>query len=261
MKNVIIIPARYASSRLPGKPLQEIVGHSMIKRVWAISKSVKSADGVFVATDDARIKEHVESFGGDVLMTASSCENGTARVWDAVQQLPERPENILNVQGDAPLIPPWVLSQMFDVLEQDKDADIVTPAVKWGWDKFLETYEIIKKGEMGGTFVTFDKTYKALYFSKAPIPFPRKITVEDPPLYRHIGLYGYRMDALAKYVGFAPTKLEEIEGLEQLRALENGMTVKVSVVDYKGRTHGSVDNPDDIARAEEIIKAEGELVL
>lgn len=261
MNNVIIIPARYASSRLLGKPLKEIAGHSMIKRVWAIAKSVSNADEVYVATDNKKIQEHVNDFGGQVLMTSEDCSNGTMRVWDAINQLPQKPKNILNVQGDAPLIPPWIPEQMFSVLENDRTADIVTPAVKWGWDKFLDAYEIIKKGEMSGTFVTFDKTYKALYFSKSPIPFPRNTDIKNPPLYRHIGLYGYSYDALKKYVGLSATMLEEIEGLEQLRALENGMTIKITIADYRGRTHGSVDNFSDIAKAEKIIDLEGELVL
>ncbi len=259
-KTTIIIPARYGSYRLPAKPLKEIAGHSMIKRMWSIASNVEGADEVVIATDDQRIMEHVEGFGGQAVMTDPACANGSERVFEAVNKLAEKPDIILNLQGDAVLTPPWILEDMIAEMKVDRSADIVTPAVKISPEYFNTLLESAKTGKAGGTTVVFDERRKALYFSKNPIPFVRTKEITDPPFYRHIGLYGYRYDSLKKYVATSPTPLEKIEQLEQLRALETGMFVKIVLVDYRGRTHGSVDNPEDIAKTEDIIAKEGELV-
>ena len=257
----IIIPARYGSTRFPAKILAEVAGLSMIERVYRIAKAAEGDNLVLVATDDERIKKHVEDFGGQAVMTPVDCPNGTDRVYRAWQGLASQPEFILNLQGDAVLTPPWILSEVLRTLKETPEADIVTPSVLLTEEQFNKMRESAYGGKAGGTFVTFNQDFWALYFSKSPIPFVRAGSGLDKlPLYRHIGLYGYRSSALARYVELPQTPLEKVEQLEQLRALEHGMRIKMALVDYRGRTHGSIDNIDDVEKIEAIIAREGELV-
>jgi 3-deoxy-manno-octulosonate cytidylyltransferase (CMP-KDO synthetase) len=258
MTAAIIIPARYASSRFPGKPLCQIAGVSMLERVWRIAKSVHQATRIVVATDDERILSHAKSFGAEAIMTSPECSNGTERVHDAVRRGAIAEDIVLNLQGDAPLTPPWVLEAMIDEMIIDTVPDIVTPAVRLAGPTLEEFREQKKQTPASGTTVVFDLHRNALYFSKAVIPYMRK--AGHTAIYRHIGLYGYRKAALSRYVALAPTPLEQTEGLEQLRALENGMRVRVAIVDYRGRTHCSIDSPEDVTFAEKIVAREGELV-
>lgn len=260
MKTVIVIPARYGSTRLPGKPLKEIAGISMVRRMWHIAKAVTGVSDVLVATDDERIITHVEAFGGRAVLTGE-CENGTERAWQAIKHLNYQPDNVVNLQGDAVLTPPWVVQAVVNELNSKNNADIVTPAVQLTPEVYAKFKAAKNAGEVGGTTVAIDNKGFALYFSKSVIPFIRKMPTDGTlPVYRHIGLYGYRYHALERYLSLPPGKLELVESLEQLRALENGMPVKVVVVDYQGRTHWAVDSAEDAKRAEEIIAAEGELV-
>ena len=259
MSAAIVIPARYGSTRFVGKPLHKIAGKSMLERVWRIARAVKGATRVVIATDDARIIEHAASFGADAVITPESCANGTERTYAAMGAAKITEDILLNLQGDALLTPPWVLEDMIAALAAAPDAAIVTPAVKLE-GAALEAFKKHKENSPGsGSTVTFDANCQALYFSKAIIPYIRKAGAAA--IYRHIGLYGYRRAGLEKYIGLTPTPLEQAEGLEQLRALENGMKIRVAIVDYKGRTHGSVDAPEDVPVVEEIIAREGELVL
>lgn len=258
MTAAIVIPARYASSRFPGKPLHPVAGSPMIERVWRIARAVRHASRTVVATEDERILAHARSFGAEAIMTSPDCTNGTERVHDAVKRAAISEEIILNLQGDALLTPPWVLDAMIDEMIIDKAPDIVTPAVKLqgaALDEFLVQKKITPSS---GTTVVFDLKKDALYFSKAVIPHLRK--QGHAAIYRHIGLYGYRKTALSQYVSLSASPLEQTEGLEQLRALENGMKIRVAVVDYRGRTHWSIDAPEDVAVAEKIIEREGELL-
>ncbi|MBI4725366.1 MAG: 3-deoxy-manno-octulosonate cytidylyltransferase [Rhodomicrobium sp.] len=257
MTAAIIIPARYASSRFPGKPLHPVKGISMLERVWRIARSVRQATRVIIATDDERILAHARGFDAEAIMTSPACANGTERVHDAVRRAGVSEDIVLNLQGDALLTPPWVLEAMIDEMIIDTLAGIVTPAVRLegaALDEFVEQKKITPAS---GTAVVFDLKKNALYFSKAIIPYMRK--AGHAAIYRHIGLYGYRKATLARYVELAPAPLEQTEGLEQLRALENGMPVRVAIVDYRGRTHCSIDAPEDVAVAEKIIEREGEL--
>ncbi len=258
MNAVIVIPARYQSSRFPGKPLAPIAGVSMIERVWRIAKAVKNAARVIVATDDQRIFDFCGKFGADVVMTPEECPNGTSRAYAAVQNLSAPPDVVVNFQGDAALTPPWVLEEIIARFADEK-AKIVTPAVKLSPEQYQKLNTQKKAGSSSGTLVTFDKNFRALYFSKAMIPFVRHSQSSDLPVYRHIGIYGYRYAALEKYLTLEETPLEKAEGLEQLRALESGIDISVALVDYRGRTHWSVDRPEDVAEAEIIIAREGEL--
>lgn len=259
MRSIIVIPARYGSSRFVGKPLALINGKGMLERTWLIAKN-SGADDVLIATDDERIEAAAKSFGAEVTMTNPNCENGTERVFDALRNFESKPEIILNLQGDAVLTPPWVLSEMLKVMKADTSVQFATPATKLSVEQFETIKEQKSRGIVGGTLVVFNKNMDALYFSKSPIPFVRPNKLSELPLYRHIGLYAYRYETLANYLTLKPGPLEQVEGLEQLRALENGINVRVVLVDYRGRTHWSVDSPDDISKAEAIIAREGELV-
>ena len=258
MPAAIVIPARYGSTRFEGKPLHSIAGRSMIQRVWQIARAVRDVTRVVVATDDARIVAHVQGFGGEAVMTPASCANGSERVQAAIDAAAIAEDIVLNLQGDAPLTPPWVLQDMLAAMHADIHADLVTPAVRLtaATEAAFRTHK--QTHPASGTTVVFDRHQHALYFSKNILPFMR--TPDSAPIYRHIGLYGYRRAALARYVTLEATPLETAEGLEQLRALEHGMKIRIALVDYRGRTHGSVDAPADIAVIEDIIAREGELV-
>lgn len=259
MKNIIVIPARYHSSRFPGKPLKTIKGYSLLYRVWRIAKSVKQIDEVYIATDHADIQSHAITFGAKVIMT-EACENGTARVFDAVSKLDKKPDIIFNLQGDAVLTPPWIIQSLIDTMLSNPNIVMTTPAIQITRDQYVSMYANKLKGQVGGTMVVCDKDNNALYFSKSMIPYLRDTVMENPPLYRHIGLYAYRYATLKKYAALPSTPLETLEGLEQLRLLENDVAIRVVMVDYKGRTHASVDSPDDVKCVELIIEKEGELV-
>lgn len=257
----VIIPARWGSSRLPGKPLHPILGVSLLERVWRIAKDVRRVKQVVVATDDSRVADHVVSFGGSVVMTRPECTNGSERTYEAACGLDETPQWVVNLQGDAVLTPPWVLQALVDELVSDPNVKWVTPAVRMSKESFDILREAKAKGQQTGTTVVFNQKGQALYFSRSLIPGLRNYRAGDPlPVFRHIGVYGYQLPALKKYVELEPSPLELMEGLEQLRALENGIPIRIVQVDYKGRTHWSVDVPEDVARVEEIIKREGELV-
>lgn len=262
MKNIIIIPARYHSTRLPGKPLVQIKGKSMINRVWKLAKSAQNIDDVFIATDDHRIQEHAQSFGAKVIMTESNLPTGTDRVHNAVEQLSQNPEIIINLQGDAALTPPWIIQNLIDTLVNDTNVQMATLATQLSWDAYDHLVKSKSTSKSSGTTVTFDKNHDALYFSKSIIPFVRNRDNKNSmsPVFKHIGIYGYRLHALQKFVSLEQTPLEKVESLEQLRMLENGIKVKVAVADLKGRTMWSVDSPEDVKTVEEIIDQQGELI-
>ena len=255
---VIIIPARYGSTRLPGKPLIDIAGKTMVERVWRLAKQVSGVSAVLVATDDDRIAEEVASFGGEAVMTPETCKNGTERALAAVKARKLSPDVVINLQGDAPLTPPWVIQAMVDEMASGSTADICTPATRLTGDKlayFLREKEITPQT---GTSVVMDKDQNALYFSKSILPFSRH---EREEVFRHVGLYAYRLDVLKALCALPESPLERAEKLEQLRALENGYAIKVTIVDYRGRSHASVDALEDVARVEAILASEGEPAL
>ena len=259
MRTAVVIPARYGSTRFPGKPLADVAGRSLIRRVHEIAAAAEGVDQVVVATDDERILDHVLDFGGEAVMTPASCRNGTERVHAAAQSLDEAPDAIINLQGDAVLTPPWVIEAVVREMERAPEAPIVTPAARLDEGSLQLLREAKAAGEVGGTTVTFDREGNALYFSKAMIPFIRD-AAGGAPTFRHIGLYGYRRDALERFIALGPSPLELTEGWEQLRALENGMGVRVVEVDYRGRRHLAIDSPEDLRRVEQLLAEDGELV-
>ncbi|MFZ0219496.1 MAG: 3-deoxy-manno-octulosonate cytidylyltransferase [Candidatus Aquirickettsiella sp.] len=260
-KNVIVIPARYHSSRFPGKPLTLINGHSLIYRVWSIAKTIKGVDEVYIATDHTDIETHALNFGAKVLMTAEEHRNGTERSFAALSLLENKPDIILNLQGDAVLTPPWVIQALINAMLANIKLEITTPVTLISREQYSLMQKAKLKGEVGGTMVVCDKDLNALYFSKSMIPYLRDTQMQSPPLYRHIGLYAYRYTALESYISLPSTSLEKLEGLEQLRLLENGKPIRVILVDYKDHTHASIDSPEDVPRVEQLIETEGELVL
>jgi 3-deoxy-manno-octulosonate cytidylyltransferase (CMP-KDO synthetase) len=262
MKNIIVIPARFHSTRLPGKPLIQIKGKSMIYRVWRLAKSAQNIDEVFIATDDQRIQAHAQDFGAQVIMTKSNHPTGTDRVYHAVEQLKSRPEIIINLQGDAVLTPPWIIQNLIDTLTHDTDAKMATLTSQLSWEGYDHLVKSKATSKSSGTTVTFDKNNDALYFSKSVIPFVRNKDEQRlmSPVYKHIGIYGYRYATLQEFVHLEQTPLEKTESLEQLRLLENGIKIKVVTTDLKGRTMWGVDSPEDVKTVEEIIDREGELV-
>jgi 3-deoxy-manno-octulosonate cytidylyltransferase (CMP-KDO synthetase) len=261
MNTIIVIPARHGSSRFPGKPLAPVLGKPVLYRVWKIACSIMAADNVVIATDSKLIYDAAVEFGAKVVMTPTECQNGSERAFYAVEQLKVRPEIILNLQGDAILTPPWIIQAVIDELKQNSSTQIATPATLLAGVQLEEFQNLKATGHSSGTLVVFDLNRNALYFSKKLIPFIRDpFKLKTSPVYRHIGLYGYRYQTLKHYVSLDPSPLESVENLEQLRALEHGIPIKIVLVDYKNRTPWSIDNPDDIRIAEKLIQKEGELI-
>ncbi len=258
MSVIAVIPARYSSTRFPGKPLHEIAGVPMVERVRRLAAAAPSIDKVLVATDDDRIMEAVAGFGGEAVMTPASCRNGTERAFEAVKDFASDNDVIVNLQGDAPLTPPWVIDAAASAMAEDPSLPLATPATALTEDAYAKLASAKAAGEVGGTTVVFDRKMDALYFSKAIIPFRR----EDAgvPVHKHIGLYAYRFSTLRELVALKPSPLERTESLEQLRALENGIPIRVVLTDYRGRTPWSVDSPRDAQIAADIVAREGEIV-
>lgn len=253
---VVVIPARWGSTRFPGKPLVPVSGVPMVQRVWALARAAAGIDGVCIATDDARIAEAARAFGAEAVMTPEDCRNGTERAHAAALAMTEAPDVIVNLQGDAVLTPPWVIGAIAGAFE-DPSVRIATPAVALDNGQ-LAAFEAHKKDSpASGTTVVVDHNSNALYFSKAVIPFRR---TPGTPVHRHVGIYGYRRETLAGLVKLPEGILERTEGLEQLRALENGIPIRVVPVDYRNRTHWSIDSPADLSVAEDLIAREGELL-
>ena len=261
MDVAIVIPARYHSRRLPGKPMVPVAGRSLLERVYAIAKAVDGVGQVLVTTDDQRIADHAGTFGASVVLTPPECPTGTDRVHAALKLMEKRPDAVINLQGDAVLTPPWVVQGLVDAFHADPSIAMVTPAVQFTWDAYDDFVIHKQASPSSGTTVVMDTQGQALYFSKNIIPNLRKPDRQQPcPVHRHIGIYGYSVPALSRLVALPPSPLEQVEQLEQLRALENRIPIQVVKVDYQGRSHGSVDTPEDIAVVEAIIAKEGELV-
>lgn len=266
-KIVVVIPARYGSSRFPGKPLAKIAGKSMLERVYDIAneaiKDNKYAE-VIISTEDERIEEHAKAFGANVVITSAHCETGSDRALNACTQLSTLPDIVINFQGDAPLTPPRFLQSIINTLVNNQDIDVATPMVQMDWDNLNKLRARKKTSPFSGTTVITDNNENALWFSKNIIPAIRneekiKHKTALSPIFKHIGLYGYQFKALQKFVRLPVGHYEALEGLEQLRMLENGMkikTVKVSYNDFPSMS--GVDTPDDLALAEALIKEHGE---
>lgn len=259
----IIIPARYASQRYPGKPLAELRGadgqpRSLIQRSWEAAQSIAGAERTWVATDDARIAEAVQAFGGQVVMTPESCRNGTERCAAALEALGEIAPIIVNLQGDAPLTPDFVVADLVSALAADPDAVMTTPAVRCSDTLYQHLVTDQAHGRVGGTTVVFSADRRALYFSKRVIPHVAEGRLDaHTHVHLHLGVYAYRPAALRAYVATPPSPLEELEGLEQLRFLETGQLIRVVNFDPIGWDCIELNNPQDVPAIEAILRQRG----
>ncbi len=239
---VIVIPARYGSARLPGKPLVALAGKPMIQRVYERAKMATLASRVIVATDDERIVKAVESFGGAARMTRPDHRTGTERVAEVAAH--EKGDVIVNVQGDEPLLDPAAVDTAVNALLEEPAAAIATVAT------LIKTPADIMDPNVVKTVLDFDSN--GLYFSRAPIPWVRETTGKILVRHlKHLGLYVFRRDALLEYPTLPQGELERIEQLEQLRWLENGWKIRVAEVEHDAV---SVDVPEDVARVEKLLQ-------
>jgi 3-deoxy-manno-octulosonate cytidylyltransferase (CMP-KDO synthetase) len=241
MRIIGVIPARYKSSRLEGKPLADILGKPMVQHVYERAKRAPCLDEVVVATDDERIRSAVESFGGRVAMTSADHRSGTDRVAEATRNIAA--DVIVNIQGDEPMLDPSMLAELVEPYKNATDASIVTLKKRVAHESDFADPGVVK--------VVTDPAGFALYFSRSLIPYPRRQTPQFA-VFEHLGLYAYTRDALMRLAELPPSALEEIESLEQLRALENGM--RILVVETASRQDMlSVDTQADLERARELL--------
>ena len=260
----IIIPARYASQRYPGKPLVALRGaggtaRTLIERSWQCASAVPNCAGVWVATDDERIAAEVARFGGNVVMTSPECANGTERCGDAVARLGQVADIIVNLQGDAPLSPVFAVAQLVERLEEDIAAVMATPAVRCSRSLYEHLAADAAQGRAGGTTAVFDRASHALYFSKRLLPYlpAAPNDAQIAAVHLHLGLYAYRPAALALYRDAVPSVLEQIEGLEQLRFLDLGLTVAIVQLNPLSWDSIELNNPSDVPALERVLAERG----
>lgn len=264
MSVLIVIPARYASTRYPGKPLVVLRGASgqaktLIQRSWEAAMAVPGVGQVVVATDDARIQAAAEAFGAEVVMTSETCQNGTERCAEAYANLGATHDLVVNLQGDAPLTPAWFVSALIKALRDTPSADVATPVLRTDGRTLNDFLTDRRAGRVGGTTAVFGADKQALYFSKEVIPYTGGTYAPDAitPVFHHVGVYAYRPAALAAYAGWSAGPLEQLEGLEQLRFLERGIPVSCVEVDAKGRHFWELNNPEDVPRIEKMLAQMG----
>ena len=238
MDRLIVIPARYGSTRLPGKPLRTLLGKPLIQWVYEKARA-SSADRVLVATDDERIRQACAAFGAEVVMTSSDARSGTDRVYEAL--FGQKGDLIVNLQGDEPFIEPSMVDTLFTALEEEDlaMATLCTP---------ITPEEALNPNTVK---VVLDTNNFALYFSRSPIPYVRGS--RPIPYFGHIGVYGFARPFLSLYVAMERGALEEAESLEQLRVLEHGLRIKVLPVSYQGF---GIDTEEDLAKAEEKLRGD-----
>ncbi len=259
MKTTVFIPARYASTRYPGKPLVELTGatgekKTLIQRAWEAAKAVSGVDRVCVLTDDTRIADAATGFGAEVLMTTSEARNGSERCAEGLAQLDHDPDVVINLQGDAPLTPAWFVEALIGAM--NGTTQMATPVVKCDAETLTNFVTDRREGRVGGTTAVMRSDRTALYFSKEVLPYVGDLS--DPPeVWHHVGVYAYTPAALRAYAGWAEGPLERAEGLEQLRFLENGTPITCVPVEGRGRVFWELNNPVDVDRIESVLKREG----
>lgn len=239
MKVLCVIPARYASTRLPGKPLADIVGKPMIQHVYERAKQAKLPCDVIVATDHDLVYQTVLNFGGKAVMTSPDHPTGTDRLAEVAVGLPDM-DVLVNIQGDEPLLDPEVIDLLAQVFENNPNVSMATLMTKM---------EEAEYNNPNAVKVVTDLQGYAIYFSRSLIPYPRKAE-KDFAVYKHVGIYAYRRDFLLQFASLAPTPLEKAESLEQLRALEHGYKIKVVKTDHQ---FVGVDTPEDLAQVNKIL--------
>ena len=257
MSVLIVIPARFASSRYPGKPLVSLTGstgvaRTLIERSWRAAIAVTGVDKVVVATDDDTIAQSCAKFGAEVVMTSSTCRNGTERCAEAHGILDNAYDIVVNLQGDAPLTPHWFVEDLITGLQNDSGADVATPVLNCNGSMLADLKADRAAGRVGGTTAVFSHDRKGLYFSKEVIPFTASGYGESAatPVFHHVGVYAYRRDVLTQYSAWPIGPLEDLEGLEQLRFLEQNHIVLCVQVDARGRQFWELNNPEDVPKLE-----------
>lgn len=251
-KIAIIIPARYGSTRFPGKPLAKIGEKTMLQLVY--ENAQKAAEGfdnvsVYVTTEDQRIANHAKGIGAPCLMTSDQCPTGSDRVLEAAKQLEEKPDFVINLQGDAPHIEVSTLVKIIGAYQSNPDLQVVTPVHRLTWDALDKLRENKKQTPFSGTTAIINSDNNALWFSKNIIPAIRKEVREEAlsPVYKHLGLYGYSFEALDQFCALPQGHYEQLEGLEQLRFLENGIAIyTVEIINNSALT--GIDTPEDLER-------------
>ncbi|EGO62931.1 3-deoxy-manno-octulosonate cytidylyltransferase [Acetonema longum] len=241
MKILCVIPARYASTRLPGKPLADIAGKPMIRHVYERVSLAKRPDRVLVATDHSLVLQAVEQFGGQVMLTSPAHPTGTDRLAEVAVSFPDF-DVVINVQGDEPLIEPSVIDNLAAAFDRDPDLLMATLKTRLAESEY-QVPSVVK--------VVTDLNGYALYFSRSLVPYPRAAS-GNTTWYKHIGIYAYRRDFLLRYASFSATPLEQAESLEQLRALEHGYRIKVLETDFQSV---GVDTPEDLAKVNALLRA------
>jgi 3-deoxy-manno-octulosonate cytidylyltransferase (CMP-KDO synthetase) len=241
MQIIGVIPARYDSTRFPGKPLALIKGKSLIERVWRQARKARKLDDIIIATDDDRIQKAAEAFGARVVLTSRTCKCGTDRLAEVARKTPASAGIFINIQGDEPLIPPALIDELAETLRATPGLPAVTAAYPLNDEREYMDPNVVK--------VVVDEKSHALFFSRSPLPYRR--SKGTMTCYKHLGIYGYRRHFLLRFTGWPQTPLEKIEQLEQLRILEKGYRIKVVL---SGRDSYGVDVPDDVKKIERLLK-------
>lgn len=253
MTATIIIPARYESTRFPGKPLTPLKlrngkSKSLIQLSWEAAKRIEGINNIYIATDNFKIKRTAESFGAEVIMTSSKCENGTARCAEAMRIKGINDDIIINFQGDAPLTPKSFVEILINNMDKDKTINVSTPILQCDKNQFANLVNDRKEDRIGATTVVFDNNYDALYFSKEVIPYlaSKKINSFDSiPVYHHVGVYAYRNNILNQYNSWKESSLEKLEGLEQLRFLAHDKKIRCVLIEENNHLFWELNNPSD----------------
>lgn len=235
-----VIPARWASSRFPGKPLFPLLGKPLLQHVFERASQCQRLNRLLVATDDLRIQKVAEGFGAEVVMTSPDHPTGTDRIAEAAALVPDA-THLINIQGDEPLIDPLLVDQLAEIIAADSGIDLITAASTIQDASQLNDPNIVK--------VVLNAASDALYFSRSALPFPRNEGGPQP--LRHIGLYGYRADFLKKFVTWPPAPLEIAESLEQLRALHHGARIRVVITDHEAI---GLDTPEQVSLLESLLE-------
>ena len=262
MSVLIAIPARFASTRYPGKPLVSLRGpdgdKTLIRRSWEAAMGVRGVDRVVVATDDGRIADHAAGFGAQVVMTSPDAQNGTERCAEVAAMLPGF-DVVVNLQGDAPLTPAWFVEDLVAGLLADPLADIATPVLRCDGRALNGFLADRRAGRVGGTTAVFGAGGRGIYFSKEVIPYTGQSFADDAPtpVFHHVGVYAYRPAALMAYPHWPMGPLETLEGLEQLRFVEQGRPVLCVEVQARGRQFWELNNPSDVPVIEAMLAAMG----
>ena len=263
--DLLVIPARWGSTRLPGKPLVPIAGRALIDRVVDVARRAAGLVGnldLLVATDDERVAAHARALGCEVAMTDTGVASGSGRAFAAASARARSPELVVNLQGDAPFVAPGVVAALVRALRASPHG-VATPVTRLGWDALDRLREHKRVAPFSGTTCVRAADGRALWFSKAIIPAIRgeaDARAREPlsAVYRHLGVYAYRLPALARFEATPPTPYERLEGLEQLRFLESGVDILTVPVDAPRHDMGGIDTPEDVVLAERLIAQAGD---